>query len=162
MRRNKSLTKYLLQMLLTAVVCTCMLLSLPASAQLRTYFIFATAQKKINGVCGEGELFSANEKMLNVSDIYTAESDAKKVVQSKYPPSAYENYNVKVVANNMVAICYKGTRVFKLDVDQWDCTNTFYGCITALNFSQADAEYNTLKSNNPNITYSEEKRWPLK
>jgi hypothetical protein len=131
-----------------------------ASAQKRTYFLFAHAKKRTEQICGEKELINNAEVSLTPKEAEDYRSKYLEQLRTKYnSANGYEYVYVELVPPGRVIIYYEGKTTFDQRTDGWNCTSTFYGCVTAADMLTAENSFNKLKVEYKKSTFTETKRW---
>ena len=135
-----------------------LLSTLTASAQKQTYLLFAYGQKNINTVCGEKIMIQQEEVSLMPAETITYRNKLLTEIRATYS-KGYKNFYVELVPAGKAVIVYEFETVYTKQKDGWDCTSSFYGCVTAANMLAAEKAYAALQAQYKKSIYKEVRRW---
>ena len=129
-----------------------------ASAQQQTYLLLAYGQKNINSVCGEKIMIQQDEVSLMPAETITYRNKTLTEIRATYK-DGFKNFYVELVPAGKAVIVYEFETVYTKQKDGWDCTSSFYGCVTAADMLAAEKAYAALQAQYKKSTYKEVRRW---
>lgn len=131
-----------------------------ASAQKQTHYLFAYTQRMDKAICGNKELIKDQEIDLTIDEAATYKAYYQKELKTKYnSQNRYNNTFVELIKPHQAAIFYEAEKTYNPKTDGWDCTTTYYGCITANDMVTAETKFTALKAEYKKSVFKEIKRW---
>jgi hypothetical protein len=145
--------KFSLLLLLSIIFTT-------ASAQKKTYYLLAYAQKEINLVCGTKVMINNAEVSLSAEEAKDYQNKYKAQIEPQYnAKNGYKNLFVELFSPGTVVNVYEGERKYEQRRDGWDCTSTYYGFVKGADNLSVDNQLARLKSEYKFTAYNTVKRW---
>lgn len=134
------------------------LFSFTTAAQKQTYFLLTHGQKTINTVCGEKILIQQDEVSIMPAEIFTYRNKLLTEIRATYR-DGYKNFYVELIPAGKAVIVYEFETVYTKQKDGWDCTTSFYGCVTGADMLAAEKAFASLQAQYKKSTYKEVSRW---
>jgi hypothetical protein len=103
-------------------------------------------------------MIQQEEVSLMPVETYTYRNKLLNEIRATYS-KGYKNFYVELVPAGKAVIVYEFETVYTKQKDSWDCTTSFYGCVTAANMLAAEKAYAALQAQYNKSTYKEVRRW---
>ena len=128
------------------------------NAQKQTYLLIGYGQKRINIVCGEKLMLKKEEIAMMPAETFAYRNKIETDMRISLGKE-YTNIYAELIPSTNAVIFFEGEKVFEQKKDGWDCTNTFYGCIKAIDILAAEKAFAARQAEYKNCVYKEVFRW---